>query len=101
LGKRKVISETANEALHIPEENEVFGVAEKLLGFDRILVRCQDGAVRNCRIKGRMKRKVWIRLNDVVAVSPWDFQTDTRGDVVWRYKSNQVDWLRNNGYFKM
>jgi transketolase len=23
-----------------------------------------------------MKRKVWIRLNDVVLVAPWDFQSD-------------------------
>jgi len=48
-----------------------------------------------------MKRKVWIRLNDVVLVCPWDFQSDKRGDIVWRYKSNEVDWLKSNGYLKI
>jgi len=101
LGKRKVLSEADIDAPHLPQENEVLGISEKLLGYDRIMVRCQDGATRLCRIRGKMKRKVWIRLNDVVLVSPWDFQTDKRGDIVWRYKSNQAEWLRSNGYLKM
>jgi len=101
LGKRKVISEIEIEGQHIPQENEVLGISEKLLGYDRIMVRCQDGVTRLCRIRGKMKRKVWIRLNDVVLVAPWDFQSDKRGDIVWRYKANQTDWLRRSGYLKM
>jgi len=101
LGKRKVLSEAEIGGAHLPEEGEVLGVAEKLLGYDRIMVRCQDGATRICRIKGRMKRRVWIRLNDVVLVAPWDFQTDTRGDIVWRYTGNQAEWLRSNNLLKM
>ena len=100
MGKRKVISEAEIGESRRPQENEVLGVSERLLGYDRILVRCQDGATRLCRIRGKMKRKVWIRLNDVVLVSPWDFQTE-RGDIIWRYKANQAEWLRSNGYLKM
>ncbi len=99
LGKRKVISEKI-DSLHAPQEGEVLGIAEKLLGYDRIMVRCQDGATRMCRIKGKMKRKVWIRLNDIVLVAPWDFQAETRGDIVWRYKGNEAEWLKAQGYLK-
>jgi translation initiation factor 1A len=101
LGKRKVISEADIGESRLPQENEILGVSEKLLGYDRIMVRCQDGATRLCRIRGKMKRKVWIRLNDIVLVSPWDFQADTRGDIIWRYKSNQAEWLRSTGHLKM
>jgi translation initiation factor 1A len=101
LGKRKVISEAGINEQHIPQENEVLGISEKLLGYDRIMVRCQDGTKRLCRIRGKMKRRVWIRLNDVVLVAPWDFQSDTRGDIIWRYKGNQAEWLRSSGYLKM
>ena len=101
LGKKKVISEGDIGKPLLPEANEVLGIAEKLLGYDRITVRCQDGALRLCRIRGKMKRRVWIRPNDVVLVSPWDFQTDTRGDIMFRYKGGQVEWLRSNGYLKM
>ncbi|PIU59145.1 translation initiation factor eIF-1A [Candidatus Bathyarchaeota archaeon CG07_land_8_20_14_0_80_47_9] len=81
-----------------PSANDVLGVATKLLGFDRLMVKCQDGHERLCRIRGKMKRRVWIRVGDVVVVSPWDFQTDKRGDIFWRYTRAQAETLRRKGY---
>jgi len=101
LGKRKVFSESDMGRIPIPSANDVLGVAVKLLGFDRIMVKCQDGQERLCRVRGKMKRRVWIRAGDIVLVSPWDFQSDTRGDIFGRYKKNQIDWLRNQGYLTM
>lgn len=99
MGKRKVISESEIKP-RLPEEHEVLGVVEKLLGYDRVMVKCLDGFVRLCRIRGKMKRRAWIRMNDLVIVSPWDFQSETRGDIMHRYQRNHVDWLRNNGYIE-
>ena len=101
LGKRRVISEVDIGKPVLPQAHEVFGIAEKLLGYDRLTVRCQDGVTRLCRIRGKMKRRVWIRVNDVVLVSPWDFQATTRGDIVFRYKGGQAEWLRSSGYLKI
>jgi translation initiation factor 1A len=98
LGKKKVISEEELSDMVLPSANDILGIAIKLLGFDRVLVKCQDGNERLCRIRGKMKRRVWIRLGDVVLVSPWDFQSDRRGDVIWRYKRSQAEWLRSKGY---
>ncbi len=98
MGKKKVLSEGELSELVLPTENDVLGVAIKLLGFDRVLVRCQDGYERLCRIRGKMKRRVWIRVGDVVLVSPWDFQSDSRGDLIWRYTRAQADFLRKKGY---
>ncbi|MBS7616903.1 translation initiation factor eIF-1A [Candidatus Bathyarchaeota archaeon] len=101
MGKKKVISEENLNEMVMPAENEVLGVAIKLLGFDRVLVKCQDGNERLCRIRGKMKRRVWIREGDVVLVSPWDFQSNVRGDVVWRYTHSQAEWLRKKGYLTL
>ena len=101
MGKRKVKSEEELKVTVLPVANDVMGVAEKMLGFDRILVRCQDGKERLCRIRGKMKRRMWIRQGDIVLVSPWDFQSDKRGDIIWRYKRNQAEWLRRKGYLKI
>jgi len=98
LGKKKVISEEELSELVLPAETDVLGIAVKLLGFDRVLVKCQDGHERLCRIRGKMKRRVWIREGDVVLVSPWDFQSDRRGDIIWRYTRSQAEWLRKKGY---
>lgn len=98
MGKRKVISEEELKDMVLPAGTDVLGVVVKLLGYDRVLVKCQDGYERVCRIRGKMKRRVWIRVGDVVLISPWDFQRETRGDVIWRYTRNQADWLRKEGY---
>jgi len=94
LGKKKVLSEEALSDVVIPAAGDVLCIAVKLLGFDRVLVKCKDGNERLCRIRGKMKRRVWIRDGDVVLVSPWDFQSNTRGDIIWRYTGAQADMLR-------
>jgi translation initiation factor 1A len=97
LGKKKVLSEQELNQVILPSANDILGVAVKLLGFDRVLVKCQDGHERLCRIRGKMKRRVWIREGDIVLVSPWDFQTDKRGDLIWRYTRAQAEQLRREG----
>ncbi|HUW47438.1 MAG TPA: translation initiation factor eIF-1A [Patescibacteria group bacterium] len=101
MGKKKVLSEGEFNRQVLPGESEVLGIAVKMLGFDRILVKCQDGHERLCRIRGKMKRRVWIRLGDIVLVSPWDFQTDQRGDLIWRYTKGQAERLRREGYLTL
>jgi translation initiation factor 1A len=101
MGKRKVTNEGNLDQLILPSKNDVLGVAIKMLGADRIMVKCQDGKERLCRIRGKLKRRVWIRDGDVVLVSPWDFQSDSRGDIFWRYRQNQVTWLRERNYLTL
>ena len=80
MGKRKIVNEDDINNIQLPVANDILGVAVKFLGFDRIMVKCQDGHERLCRIRGKMKRRAWIRLGDIVLVSPWDMQSDIRGD---------------------
>lgn len=102
MGKKKVLSEEEmRERMVLPVANDVLGIATKMLGYDRIMVRCQDGHERLCRIRGKMKRRTWVRQGDVVLVSPWDFQSDKRGDVIWRYTRAQAAWLRDKGYLTL
>ena len=97
MGKKKVITEEELSQMVLPGGTDVLGIAVKMLGFDRVLVKCQDGHERVCRIRGKMKRRVWIRIGDIVLVSPWDFQSDSRGDIIWRYRKAQAELLRKRG----
>ncbi len=80
-----------------PKDREVLATVESMLGALHLKVRCLDGTVRIARIPGRMKKRIWIRENDVVIVVPWSFQ-DEKADVIWRYTAPQADWLRRRGY---
>lgn len=81
-------------------EGEVLGIVAKMLGASHFTIQCQDSVTRMCRIKGKMRKRVWIREGDTVIVVPWEFQNE-KGDVTWRYTSPQVSWLRRNGYMEM
>lgn len=97
MGKRKVLSESELKEKVLPKEGELLGRVVKLPGGDHVIVRCTDGKVRVCRIRGKMKRRMWVRENDVVLVAPWDFQ-DSKADIVWRYIGAHAQWLVNNKY---
>jgi translation initiation factor 1A len=99
MGKRKVLSEAFLKDLTLPSVGEMFGRVVKLVGSDHIVVRCADGKTRMGRIRGKLRRRVWIRDNDVVLIAPWDFKQDSRCDIVWRYTFSQVEWLTANGKF--
>jgi len=83
----------------LPKKEEVIGIIEQRLGGNKMMVECLDGKKRNCRVPGRLKRKLWLRPNDVVIVQPWELD-DTKGDVLLKYKTNQIEWLKNKGYLK-
>ena len=83
-----------------PKNNQVLGLLEQRLGGSRIRVRCLDGKTRICRIPGRLKRKLWVREGDIVLVEPWELSGETKGDVVYKYKSNQVDILKKKDMLK-
>ena len=87
--------------IRIPKQPEVLGVVETMLGGDRLKVKCEDGNLRICRIPGRLRKKVWIRVGDLVLIEPWKLQPVDRGDVIFRYTSTQANWLKRKGFVKI
>ncbi|PSG98255.1 translation initiation factor eIF-1A [Thermoplasmatales archaeon SW_10_69_26] len=82
----------------LPDERkrEMFALAKNLLGGSRLEVVCEDGETRMGRIKGKHKRRMWIREGDLLIVKPWDFQ-DEKCDVEYRYVQNQSEYLSRRG----
>lgn len=100
MGKRKVLNEAHLKELVLPQAGEILGRVLKISGGNQVIVNCVDGVTRLCRIRGKMKRRMWIRERDIVLVSPWDFD-NKRADIIWRYIKDHADWLENNGYMTM
>ena len=96
IGKKKVLSESELKEMVMPQEGELLGRVIKLVGGDNIIVKCTDGKVRTCRIRGKIKRRMWIRDNDLVLVAPWDFKSD-RADIIWRYISAHAEKMKADG----
>jgi len=84
----------------IPREGEIFGICEQRVGSSRMKVRCLDGKMRICRIPGRLKRRLWVREGDLLLIEPWELGGDEKGDVIYKYKPLQVEFLRQRGLLK-
>jgi translation initiation factor 1A len=76
--------------------NEMFAIAEQILGGRRVTVLCADGETRMARIPGKMRRRQWVREGDLIIVWPWDFQ-DSKADVKHRYTKTQAFYLSRKG----
>jgi len=86
--------------IRLPRGNQVIGILEQRLGGSRVRVRCLDGKTRVCRIPGRLKRKLWVREGDILIVEPWEYSGEDKGDIVFKYKPIQVQFLKSKGQLK-
>ena len=84
----------------LPRANQVLGIVEQRLGASRMRIKCLDGNIRICRIPGRLKRSLWVREGNVVLVEPWELSLKDKGDIIFKYSTSQVAWLKNKGYLK-
>ena len=85
-------------------KGEMFARVINILGQDRVEVYCEDGERRIGRIRGKIRKRVWIRQGDLVLINPWDFETKMEGEkekceVFWRYYRNQIDWLKKRNLY--
>jgi translation initiation factor 1A len=77
--------------VRLPREElgEVFEVVEHMLGANRVKVRSVDGKTRMGRIRGKMKKRVWLHIRDVIVIVPLGFSRQQSGHLmeVPRYAS--------------
>ena len=76
--------------------NEMFAIADQMLGGRRVRAICEDGEVRIARIPGKMRRRQWVREEDLIVVQPWEYQDD-RANVISRYSKTQAMYLSRKG----
>ena len=76
--------------------NEMFAIADQILGGRRVKAVCEDGESRLARIPGKMRRRQWVREGDLIVVQPWDFQ-DEKANVCMRYTKTQSLYLSRKG----
>ncbi|MHA1380204.1 MAG: translation initiation factor eIF-1A [Candidatus Helarchaeota archaeon] len=99
--KKHPQSEDYVRRVQVPVEGQVLGRVIQILGGGWLKVQCEDKKVRNCRIRGKIRKRMWIRIDDVVLVEPWiDMQSDERGEIITRYTKTQARWLQRNRYLK-
>ena len=98
-------NQNENEFIRVKLPNhrkgEMFARVLDIYGNDRMRIFCEDGEHRIGRIRGKIKKRVWIRKGDLVICNPWDWETPTKdhlgkAEITWRYRKNEIAWLKRN-----
>lgn len=87
---------TQKRELEFKDDGQEYAYVIRMLGNGRCRVQCMDGVVRLAVIRGAMRKKVWIKLEDWVLVGIREYQ-DTKCDIIGKYSDEDVRNLKAYG----
>ena len=97
MGKKKLkqskAGSTERRAGKLLQGDMQFAVIREFSGGSRFVALCEDGKNRMVRIPGRLKIRMWCRVNDLILIKPWPEQGDRKSDLVYRYLPAEKKWL--------
>ena len=84
--------------LVIREEGQEYAQVSKMLGANRVECLCSNGNKSIGVIRGAMRMKVWICVNDLILVSERDFEGEGKVDVLHKYTPDEAKELMKLGH---
>lgn len=81
---------------YAPRE-ELFAIVMEISGGSRMKAFCEDDKTRMVRIPGRLKKKMWCRVNDIIIIKKWAVQSDKKCDLVYRFRPIEREVLKRKG----
>ena len=96
--KRKKGKKQTTEARELVYKGEMeeYGQVLRMLGDARLEIQCIDGVKRIGHIRGKMRKRNWIAMGDVVLVSLREYENE-KCDVVEKYNEDEVRKLKKAG----
>jgi len=96
--RRRGKNENENEKreLIFKEEGQEYAQVTKMLGNGRLEAQCFDGTRRLCHIRGKLRKKVWINVGDIILLGLRDYQ-DGKADVILKYTADEARNLKAYG----
>jgi translation initiation factor 1A len=86
----------AKRELEFKEDGQEYAQVLKMLGNGRLEAQCFDGTKRLAHIRGKMRKKQWVHLGDIILISLRDFQDD-KCDVILKYSPEEARNLKAYG----
>lgn len=99
-GKNRRRGKNQNEPdkreLVFKEDEQEYAKVLKMLGNGRVECFCFDSQIRLAHIRGKMRKKVWINVGDIILVGLRDYQDD-KCDVILKYTADEARNLKTYG----
>ena len=96
--KKKAKKKTTDvtRELVFKEEGQEYGQNIRLLGDCRLEIICSDGIKRDGHIRGSMRKKIYINMNDIVLVQINEYEPE-KCDIILKYTDEEVRKLKKCG----
>ena len=78
------------------QKDQEYAQIVKMLGNGRCDTYCFDGVRRLCHIRGKMRKRIWINVGDIVLIGKRDFQ-DKKADIIQKYFPDEAKNLKDYG----
>ena len=78
------------------EDGQEYAQVLRMLGNGRLEAYCIDGVKRLCHIRGKMRKKVWVNMGDIVLLGLREYQ-DEKADVILKYMADEARSLKQYG----
>jgi translation initiation factor 1A len=99
--KGKNGTDEINRTLDFAIEGQNYGHVSKVLGAGNFTVKCYEKNSKGefttteklCHVRGKLRKKVWINLNDLVLLSLREFDI-SKGDIIHKYTNDEEKKLK-------
>jgi translation initiation factor 1A len=89
---------TRRETFILRQDGQVYGKVTKTLGDGKFECECDDYVTRTCAIRGNMRNRVYVRVDDIVLVNLYvGMNQDDKGIISFRYTDDQARELVHLG----
>tara|TARA_Y100000310_G_C20628998_1_gene787547 strand:- start:777 stop:1112 length:336 start_codon:yes stop_codon:yes gene_type:complete len=96
-GSNKESSPVTRVKMPYKPRDEMLAVVREMSGGSRLKALCEDGKTRMIRIRGRLKKKMWVRPLDYIIIRKWTVQADRKADLIYRYTKSELNFLLRKG----
>ena len=83
--------------LMLKDDGQEYAQTLKMLGSGRCQGKCFDGKTRLLHIRGKMRKKIWIKQDDIVLIGLRDYQDD-KADIIYKYSAEEARKLKSGGH---
>merc|ERR1712070_1249605 len=86
-------SEATKRELVFKEDGQEYAQVTRMLGNGRLEAFCFDGVNRLCHIRGKLRKRVWIGVGDIILLGLREFQ-DQKADIIQKYDGDEARSLK-------
>jgi len=89
-------SEGSKREITFKEDGQEYAQVTRMLGNGRLEAFCFDGVNRLCHIRGKLRKRVWIGVGDIILLGLREFQ-DQKADIILKYDGDEARSLKSYG----